>query len=121
MKRRHSKPKHIFRLFLVPLLLLVIMQAVLSFGTVIFGGTFSALQNYSINRLEQVTETRQIILENNMVQQWSAISEEYDTANQTLKNILAENDTTLNSFLSDNRLQQEYLNSLLPTWGYMTR
>ncbi len=121
MKRRHSKPKHIFRLFLVPLLLLVIMQAVLSFGTVIFGGTFSALQNYSIDRLEQVTETRQIILENNMVQQWSAISEEYDTANQTLKNILAENDTTLNSFLSDNRLQQEYLNSLLPTWGYMMR
>lgn len=121
MKRRQSKPKHIFRLFLVPLLLLVVMQAVLSFGTVIFGGTFSALRNYSIDRLSQVTETRQIILENNMVQQWSAISEEYETANQTLSDLLSERNVTLDAFFSSDELQQEFLTEILPTWGYMMR
>ncbi len=121
MKRKLPKPKHIFRLFLVPLLLLVVMQAVLSFGTVIFGGTFSALRNYSIDRLKQVTETRQIILENQMVQKWSAISEEYETANQTLDALLSEHDTTFDTFFSNDGLQQEFLTSLLPTWGYMMR
>ncbi len=121
MKRKQSKPKHIFRLFLVPLLLLVVMQAVLSFGTVIFGGTFSALRNYSIDRLKQVTETRQIILENNMVQQWSAVSEEYETANQTLSDLLSERNATLDAFFSSDELQQEFLKEILPTWGYMMR
>ena len=71
MEQKQSRGRRIFWLVLIPLLLLVIMQAALSFGTVIRGGTFSTLRSYAVDRLSQVTGTRQIILEGQMVRQWS--------------------------------------------------
>ncbi len=121
MEHNRRRGRRIFWLVLIPLLLLVIMQAALSFGTVIRGGTFSTLRSYAANRLSQVTETRRIILEGQMVQQWSEMDEEYATANRMLSELLEERGVTLQEFLADEDLQEEYLASILPTWGYMMR
>lgn len=115
------RSRRIFPLVLIPLLLLVIMQAGLSFGSVILGGIFSSLRGYAADRLNQVAETRQIILESQMVQQWSEMSEEYDAANQMLSQFLETHRLDLEEFLADEALQEEYLAGLLPTWTYMMR
>ncbi len=116
-----SKPRRIFWLFLVPLLCLIIMQAVLSFGTVFLSGAFSTIRNYTLDRLRQVTETRSIILENDMTQRWTALEEEYEIAGQMLEERLAENGMSLDAFLRDAEAQEDYFTELLPTWGYMLR
>ncbi len=116
-----AKPKRIFWLFLVPLLCLIIMQAALSFGTVYLSGTFSTIRNYTLDRLRQVTETRSIILENDMTQRWTALDEEYDIAEQMLTEYLAQNEMSLKDFLNDPAAQETYLTRLFPTWGYMLR
>ncbi len=121
MEQKQSRGRRIFWLVLIPLLLLVIMQAALSFGTVIRGGTFSTLRSYAVDRLSQVTGTRQIILEGQMVRQWSEMDEEYATANQMLSELLDERRVSLQEFLADEELQEAYLASMLPTWGYMMR
>ena len=117
MEQKQSRGRRIFWLVLIPLLLLVIMQAALSFGTVIRGGTFSTLRSYAVDRLSQVTGTRQIILEGQMVRQWSEMDEEYATANQMLSELLDERRVSLQEFLADEELQEAYLASMLPTWG----
>ena len=121
MEHNQGRGRRIFWLVLIPLLFLVIMQAALSFGTVIRGGTFSTLRGYAANRLSQVTETRQIILEGQMVRQWSEMDEEYAAANQTLSELLEGRGISLREFQDDAVLQEEYLASMLPTWGYMMR
>ena len=116
-----SKPKRIFWLFLVPLLCLIIMQALLSFGTVFLSGAFSTIRNYTPDRLEQVTETRSIILENDMTQRWTALEEEYEVAGQMLADRLAGSGMSMDDFLRDPAAQEEYFTDLFPTWGYMLR
>ncbi len=116
-----KKPRRIFLLFLVPLLCLIIMQAALSFGTVYLSGAFSTIRNYTLDRLRQVTETRSIILENDMTQRWTAMEEEYDIAEQVLEEHLAENNMSLDDFLRDSDAQEDYIIDLFPTWGYMLR
>ncbi len=116
-----SKPKRIFWLFLIPLLFLIIMQAALSFGTVYLSGAFSTIRNYTVSRLRQVTETRSIILENDMTQRWTSLDEEYEIAEQLLTEKLTERGLSLDAFLGDSNAQEDYFTDLFPTWGYMLR
>ncbi len=116
-----KKSRRIFWLFLVPLLCLIIMQAALSFGTVLLGGAFSTIRNYALDRLKQVTETRGIILENDMTQRWTALEEEYDVAGQLLAERLAADGMSLDDFLRDADAQEAYFIELFPTWSYMLR
>lgn len=116
-----AKPRHIFRLFLIPLLCLIMMQAVLSFGTVYLSGAFTTIRNYTLDRLKQVTETRSIILENNMTQQWTVLSEEYKLAEQLLEKHLFQSGTSLEEFLESPGAQADYFTDLFPTWAYMLR
>ncbi len=120
MKPNASKrPKRIFWLFLVPLLLLVVLQAAMSFGTVMLGGTFSTLQNFSINHLTQATETRRVYLENEMEDHWSSFSEELESASHMLEDVLGRHSATLQKFLSDDLLKEEYLRGMLRPLRYM--
>lgn len=124
LNARHThtaKPKRIFWLFLIPLLCLIIMQAALSFGTVFLSGAFSTIRSYTSDRLRQVTETRSIILENDMTQRWTSVDEEYHIAGQTLTEYLAGSGLSLDAFLEDSDAQDEYLTELFPTWSYMLR
>ena len=116
-----KKPKRIFQMILFPLIALIVMQAALSFGTVYMSGAFSTVRSYTPDRLKQVTETRSIILENDMTQRWTALDEEYEIAGQTLAAQLAERGMSLDVFLSDSAAQEDYFTELFPTWEYMLR
>lgn len=119
--RSPRRTRKIFRLFLIPLLIIMLMQSVFSYGSVLFAGTFDTLRDYSVGRLHQVTETRKAIFEGGMGMQWTAFSEEYDMANQYLDTLLAESDVSLHEFLQDDAMQQAYLSSLMLRWCGLMR
>lgn len=118
--RRTKQPKRIFWLFLIPLLIMVSIQALISFGTVVLGGTFTALNDSAVERLQQTVNTRQIMLQNQM-RQWSAVDEEYENANTQLDALLTQNNCSVQDFLNNDALQQEFLSDITPEWIYMMR
>ena len=66
---KKKKSRRIFRMFLLPLVVILLAQAFISYGTVTFSGTFAALQNYSEGQFEQAIENRRLLLENTLTQQ----------------------------------------------------
>ena len=103
-KTRITSQKNIFRLFIVPLVLIMLVQALISYGTVTFKGTFATLDAYSVSRLSQAVENRKIIFENSMTQQWSNITEESNKANERLSTLMAEHNADLERFQQDDKL-----------------
>lgn len=119
--KRGKSPKHIFRLFIVPLVLIMLVQALISYGTVAFKGTFATLDAYSVSRLSQAVENRKIIFENSMTQQWSNIAEESTKANEKLHSLLTDQGADLARFQQDDKLQEQFMSQVLSDWLYMLR
>ena len=108
-KAGNRKKKNIFRLFVLPLVCIMLLQAALSYGTVLASGTFSTLNEYSAGQLSQATENRKISLENIMVQQWSRLNEAVNTATQAMDQYLAERSLTLDELWTSEEAKTEYL------------
>ena len=122
MKRgKDRQKKNIFYLFVVPLVLIMLAQALLNYGAVVGGGTFAKLDESSVTRLSQFTENRCIHLENTMNQQWTHLSEEAARAAQTLDEVLAERGLDLAAFQADDAAQAEYLSRLAGVWTDVLR
>ena len=54
------KKRTIFSLFVVPLILVMMVQAMISYGTFFFSGTPFLLKEYSVGILNQTVENRKI-------------------------------------------------------------
>lgn len=122
MKRPGGKrKKNIFYIFLVPLMLIMLAQALLNYGTVALGGAFAKLDESSVTRLSQFTENRCIHLENTMNQQWTHLDDESAKAAQVLEEVLAERGLDLAAFQRDDEAQTEYLARLAGTWTDILR
>lgn len=115
------KKKTIFKLFIIPLIILMLIQAGICYGTIFFGGTTKLLDNYSVGNLTQTVENRKILLENSMVQQWSNVAEEVEQINSYLAQILTRESMEAAEFLSNKKLQDELLKNMLPNCLYMLR
>ena len=84
------KKKTILRMFLIPLSVVMLLQAAVAFGAVHIGGTVKHLDEYSVGIMEQIVKNRNLILSNNMTHQWTDISGEYGIANSCFEEILEE-------------------------------
>lgn len=104
-----SKEKSIFRRILVPLILVMVLQAVVSYGVILFSGTVRMLNDNSVHILSQTTENRKIILENAMLQDWSHVDTAVEVLNQELENIQKKENIDTESFMADGSLQKELL------------
>ena len=109
------KKKTIFKLFIVPLILVMVVQSMISYGTFFFSGTPFLLKEYSVGILNQTVENRRILLENNMVQRWSDLEEEVSVANSTMERIVQNRERTPEKFLRSNSMQKEFLQAMVDT------
>lgn len=107
------KKKTIFTMFLIPLALIMTMQALIAYWTLWLGGTPRYLEDYSVSIMGQIVRNRNLILENNMVHRWSDIEGECQTANFHLTQILEEKGLTEEEFLSDEEAKRELLQTML--------
>lgn len=69
MKRKIS----IISLFMIPIVIVMIAQGVVSIGTLKINGADRTLENNAVDMMGQTVENRKVILENKMLEQWSFI------------------------------------------------
>ena len=113
MEKRLSK-KSIFWLFLVPLLILMVMQSSLILGIIEFRDVVGSIQRNSVENTEKATENRRARLEAQMLQRWSRIYLIESELTQTLEQFLGENRLTLEELNGSQTLQQEFLLKMFP-------
>lgn len=75
------KKRSAFIMILIPLMLVMLFQAVLSYGIIVFGGTTALLKENSLQILGQNVTNRHISLQNEMTQRWSNLGECVDAVN----------------------------------------
>lgn len=100
-------------MFLIPLAIVMLMQAFAAYGTLWLGGTARRLDDYSVGIMGQIVKNRNLILENNMIHRWSEIDGECQTANAYLSQLLSEKGLDEQSFLADEQMKQELLGQML--------
>lgn len=115
------KKRTIFTMFTIPLIFVMLTQSLIAGASVIFGKSRTMLVENSVDILSQTVETRKIIIENSMVQEWSNISEVVDQMNLILSEQLADSGTDIGEFLQSDELQHELLHEMLEPSLYTMR
>lgn len=115
------KKKTIFRMFLIPLVLVMLFQAVIVSGSVILGGSTAMLNENSVDIMNKAVENRRLILENSMVHKWSDLSEEVEQINYALRRILNKENRDISDFSKDKKLQDQLLEEAMDTCLYTLR
>lgn len=102
------------RLLLIPLLLVVILQGVLPFYTLIISGTKQTMEKNAIELDQNIVENRKVVLESAMVDQWSGIRKESSFLNTMLRDLLKEKKADMDRFLSSGDLQEDFAQQAFP-------
>ena len=105
MKRK----KRLLRIFLIPLLGIVLFQGIVPFSMLFFSSVKDNLEKNAVNMDCHIIENRQVVLQHAMNQQWGGISRESYELNATLKKVLNENHMNIKRFLTSSSAQQKYL------------
>ncbi len=116
MKRNNQSKKKstIFRMFLFPLIAIMLLQGAITIGTLVVKQTAKTLEEYSANMLNRLVENRGVILQNDMNQRWSSIRSQEDLFEGILKQYLDSRNINLDSLLNSGERKQELLELLFP-------
>ncbi len=117
MKRgSKSRKKHtIFRMFLIPLIAIMLIQSLFIVGTLMARKIFDKIQDYSVSMMSRIVENRRVILENEMIRCATAVSEQEDIFDDYLDAYLKKENITLEQMLSSDEKKAEYLSLVVPT------
>ena len=110
MKRKIS----IISLFMIPIVIVMIAQGVVSIGTLKINGADRTLENNAVDMMGQTVENRKVILENKMLEQWSFIGSEKSTLSQSLKSTMQSEQADIGEFLQSDEMQKDYLDVVFP-------
>ena len=89
-------------ILLLPLLLVVLFQGILPFSMLLSSG------------VKSIMESNAVILENAMIEQWSAVRKESNYLNSVLSDLLKEQRADIEKFTKDKELQKEYTQRVFP-------
>ena len=85
MKKRQ---KSLARLLLVPLTIVVLIQGLLPFVTLVASGAKESMESNAASIDQAIVENREVVLEGEMVGRWSAVRTEGEHVNAELEKIL---------------------------------
>ncbi|MGO4948056.1 ATP-binding protein [Blautia sp. Sow4_E7] len=108
MKRKKS----LLDIFLIPILIIVFVQGAVPFLTLIFSGIRSSMENTVIGLDSHTVENRKVVLENDMIEQWSSVNKESDGLYAELAKILDSHQMDIHGFLGSDDVQEEYLEAV---------
>ena len=119
MKKRQ---KSLARLLLVPLTIVVLIQGLLPFVTLVASGAKEAMEGNAVDIDQAIVENREVVLEGDMVSRWSAVRTEGDHVNAELEKMLDTSGAGMEQFLASDSMQgqlsQAVFSDLL---GYLQR
>ena len=101
-------------MFLIPLIAIMLIQSLLTVGTLAARHTLGLIQDYSVGMMAKIVENRKVILQNEMTQRWNSILDEEPVMNGLLKEYLTKRQLTLQQLLQDNAACQELLETFFP-------
>ncbi len=97
---------------MLPILALILIQGLFPFFTLVFSGIRKNLEQNVILVDSHMVENRQVVLQNDMVNQWSSIYKESDSLDAALETVLKAHKADMNTFLGSEELQQQYLQTV---------
>ncbi|MCI8491093.1 MAG: response regulator [Lachnospiraceae bacterium] len=116
MKRmsRNKKKTSIFKIFLIPLIVIMLIQSMITIGTLIVRQTAGTLEEYSSSMMNRLVENRRVILQNDMNQRWASVREQETLINGILEQFLSEESVTLEDLLHSGEQKRKILEQLFP-------
>lgn len=114
LKLNNQKKHTVFKMFLIPLIAIMLIQSLLTVGTLAARHTLGLIQDYSVGMMAKIVENRKVILQNEMTQRWNSILDEEPVMNGLLKEYLTKRQLTLQQLLQDNAACQELLETFFP-------
>lgn len=104
----NKKKKSLMYILLFPLLLVVLLQGILPFSMLLLSGVKSTMEQNAADIDNNMVENHQVVLENAMVDQWSAVHKESGYLADKLGTLLQKKNSDITAFLQDEELQNEY-------------
>ncbi len=114
MKGKNRKKSTIFRIFLIQLIAIMLVQGAISIGTLVVRRTASTLEGYSSGMMSRLVENRKVVLENDMNQRWASVREQEALMDQGLERFLTREGVSLTQLLSSDELKDGVLEELFP-------
>ena len=117
-----NRQKSLARLLLVPLTIVVLIQGLLPFVTLVASGAKETMEGNAVSIDQAIVENREVVLEGEMVSRWSTVRTESDHINAELEKLLGSSGADMTQFLASDSLQgqlsQAVFSDLL---GYLQR
>lgn len=107
-----KKKKSLWNIFLIPILIIVFVQGAVPFLSLIFSGIRSNMENAVIGLDSHTVENRKVVLENDMIEQWSSVYKESDSLSSALTKVLSDHQMDMQGFMGSGRVQEEYLETV---------
>ena len=113
-RNRKKKKTSIFRIFLIPLIVIMLVQSMITIGTLIVRRTAGMLQEYSGGMMNRLVENRKVILQNDMIQRWAAVCEQEEVLDKILQQFLTDKNAEIKNVLNSDEMKGELLEQLFP-------
>nr|WP_207748656.1 ATP-binding protein [Ruminococcus sp. 1001713B170214_170313_A12] len=97
---------------MIPILIIVFVQGAVPFLTLIFSGIRSNMENAVIGLDSHTVENRKVVLENDMIEQWSSVYKESDSLSSALTKVLSNHQMDMQGFMGSGKVQEEYLETV---------
>lgn len=107
-----KKKKSLWNIFLIPILIIVFVQGAVPFLTLIFSGIRSNMENAVIGLDSHTVENRKVVLENDMIEQWSSVYKESDSLSSAPTKVLSNHQMDMQGFMGSGKVQEEYLETV---------
>ena len=107
-----KKKRTLMHILLLPLLLVVLFQGILPFS-MLFSSVKSIMESNAVDLDSYLVENSKVILENAMIEQWSAVRKESNYLNSVLSDLLKEQRADIEKFTKDKELK-EYTQRVFP-------
>ncbi|MGN0606244.1 MAG: EAL domain-containing protein [Oscillospiraceae bacterium] len=115
--KKKSMKKQIF----LPVMLIIMFQAVVFLGILALSGEFGNIEHYAYDMLNEKTSNRANYVEREMVQKWSAIHESAYNINQTVEQILNENNEDISAISESKKINSEIMEKISDEVIYMMK
>ena len=110
-----TKQRSLLKLLLVPLTVVIAIQGILLYSTLITSGAKQELENNAVDIDQTIIDNRDVVLESAMVGQWSLVRNECDYVNSALEQILANRGlTSAQDLLASNEMQAQLVQEVFP-------
>ncbi len=113
-KRQRRKKTTIFRMFLIPLIVIMLIQSMITIGTLVVKQIAGTLQEYSGSMMSRLVENRKVILQNDMNQRWASIYEQEFAMTEALQQFLDRQDIELQELLASGEQKNRFMEQVFP-------